>query len=104
MSERIQTDYDAKISNDTFELIKSIIPYINNGNTIGIIIKFFELRNALSIKNTISNEDNAFDKISEALSNNSQFSELFELLSMMEMLKDSEGGMFDGYECEDEDS
>ena len=46
-----QTKFDSMITNRTMQLVKAIIPYINNnfGTFIGIYIKFIELQNAAKI-------------------------------------------------------
>lgn len=51
-----QTKYDSLVTNRTMQLVKAVIPYINNdaGTLIGLLIKFQELQNAARINNNIA--------------------------------------------------
>ena len=51
-----QTKYDSLVTNRTMQLVKAVIPYINNdaGTLIGMLIKFQELQNAARINNNVA--------------------------------------------------
>lgn len=49
-----QTKFDCAVSSKTMQLIKAVIPYINNpaSHYIGTLIKFLELKNAMDYHNS----------------------------------------------------
>lgn len=51
-----QTKFDSMVTNPTMQLVKAVIPYIDNpiGTYIGMFIKLKELQNAATINNNIS--------------------------------------------------
>lgn len=51
-----QTKFDSLVTNRTMQLVKAVIPYIDNniGTLIGMLIKFQELQNAARINNNVS--------------------------------------------------
>ncbi len=51
-----QTKFDSIVTNRTMQLVKAVIPYIDNhiGTIIGMFIKFQELQNAARINNNVS--------------------------------------------------
>ena len=51
-----QTKNDSLVTNRTMQLVKAVIPYINNdaGTLIGMLIKFQELQNAARINNNVA--------------------------------------------------
>lgn len=51
-----QTKFDSMVTNPTMQLVKAVIPYIDNsiGRYIGMFIKFQELQNAATINNNVS--------------------------------------------------
>ena len=51
-----QTKFDSMVTNPTMQLVKAVIPYIDNpiGTYLGIFIKFRELQNAAIINNNVS--------------------------------------------------
>ena len=51
-----QTKFDSMVTNQTMQLIKAVIPYINNpiGKYIGTFIKFRELQNAINMNSNLS--------------------------------------------------
>lgn len=51
-----QTKFDSMVTNQTMQIIKAVIPYIDNpmGKYIGMFIKFRELQNAMNISSNLS--------------------------------------------------
>ena len=51
-----QTKFDSMVTNRTMQLVKAVIPYINNnmGSFIGAYIKFMELQNATRVNFNVS--------------------------------------------------
>lgn len=51
-----QTKFDSMVTNPTMQLVKAVIPYIDNpiGKYLGMFIKFQELQNAARINNNVS--------------------------------------------------
>lgn len=51
-----QTKFDSMVTNKTMQLIKAVIPYIDNnlGSMIGILIKLKELQNAATINTNVT--------------------------------------------------
>lgn len=51
-----QTKFDSLVTNRTMQLVKAVIPYIDNniGTMIGVFIKFQELQNAARMNNNVS--------------------------------------------------
>lgn len=51
-----QTKFDSMVTTPTMQLVKAVIPYIDNpiGRYLGIFIKFQELQNAAIINNNVS--------------------------------------------------
>lgn len=51
-----QTKFDSMVTNKTMQLVKAVIPYIDNrlGNYIGMYIKFKELQNASRINSNVT--------------------------------------------------
>ena len=51
-----QTKFDSMVTNRTMQLVKAVIPYINNqmGNFIGMYIKLIELQNAAQINSNVA--------------------------------------------------
>ncbi len=101
-----QTKYDSLVTNRTMQLVKAVIPYINNdaGTLIGMLIKFQELQNAARINNNVAiaamNADkhkgmeNMLDDIKDFLDDDNR--EMLEnIMSMMEMMSMDENAMND---------
>lgn len=92
-----QTKFDSMVTNKTMQLVKAVIPYIDNriGNMIGILIKFQELQNAAHMQNNVfvsaMNSDkhhemkDMFEDIKEVLSGDERET-IDMILSMMEMM------------------
>ena len=97
-----QTKFDSMVTNQSMQLIKAVIPYINNsmGNMLGIFIKFQELQNAAHINSGPSvaamNSDkpgeihDMLEDIKEFLSEEEK--ETFDtVMTIMEMMNMDEG-------------
>lgn len=106
-----QTKFDSMVTNRTMQLIKVVIPYIDNniGSMIGMFIKFQELQNALRLKNNHSvaamNSDshsdltNMFEDIKDIL-DEEQAGTIDMILSMMQMMNmddDTKGAFMGNY-------
>ena len=84
-----QTKFDSMVSNKQMQLIKAVIPYINNnaGNYIGMYIKFIELQNTINLFKYIQNTDKPpeitemLDDICDFLDDNEK--ETLETIKMM---------------------
>lgn len=93
-----QTKFDSMVTNKTMQLIKAVIPYIDNnmGTMIGMLIKLKELQNAAQINNNVSiaamNADKHGDiscileDIKDVLGDEEQ-ENISNMMDMMEMLK-----------------
>ena len=59
-----QTKFDSMVTNKTMQLIKAVIPYIDNnmGTMIGMLIKLKELQNAAQINNDVRSEERRVGK------------------------------------------
>lgn len=92
-----QTKFDSMVTNRTMQLVKAVIPYIDNqmGSFLGAYIKFIELQNAARINSNIAvaamNADkhmgmeNMLDDIKDFLGDDDR--EMIDtLMSMMEMM------------------
>ena len=101
-----QTKYDSLVTNRTMQLVKAVIPYINNdaGTLIGMLIKFQELQNAARINNNVAiaamNADkhkgmeSMLDDIKDFLDDDNR--EMLEnIMSIMEMMSMDEIAMND---------
>ena len=101
-----QTKYDSLVTNRTMQLVKAVIPYINNdaGTLIGMLIKFQELQNAARINNNVAiaamNADkhkgmeSMLDDIKDFLDDDNR--EMLEnIMSIMEMMSMDENAMND---------
>ena len=101
-----QTKYDSLVTNRTMQLVKAVIPYINNdaGTLIGMLIKFQELQNAARINNNVAiaamNADkhkgmeSMLDDIKDFLDDDNR--EMLEnIMSIMEMMTMDENAMND---------
>lgn len=106
-----QTKFDSMVTNRTMQLIKAVIPYIDNniGSMIGMFIKFQELQNALRLKNnhsvaamnsdSHSNLTNMFEDIKDIL-DEEQAGTIDMILSMMQMMNmddDTKGAFMGNY-------
>lgn len=96
-----QTKFDSMVTNRQMQLVKAVIPYIDNrlGIFIGMFVKLQELQNALKINSNMAvsamNADkqvdkgqmeNLLDDIKEFLSNEDRET-IDNISSMMEMMK-----------------
>ncbi len=82
-----QTRFDSMVSNRDMQLVKAVIPYIDNkfGAFIGTYIKLIELQKSLQVSPTyISKSENMFDDIKDFLADD-QRENIEMILSMMEM-------------------
>lgn len=92
-----QTKFDSMVTNRTMQLVKAVIPYINNqmGNFIGAYIKLIELQNATRINTNVAiaamNADkhmgmeNMLDDIKDFLGDEERET-IDTIMSMMEMM------------------
>ena len=92
-----QTKFDSMVTNQQMQLVKAVIPYIDNrlGNYIGMYIKFQELKNAARINSNIAvaamNADkhmgveNMLEDIKEFLSDDERET-IDTIMTMMEMM------------------
>ena len=90
-----QTKYDSLVTNRTMQLVKAVIPYINNdaGTLIGMLIKFQELQNAARINNNVAIAAMNAD-IKDFLDDDNR--EMLEnIMSIMEMMSMDENAMND---------
>lgn len=101
-----QTKFDSLVTNRTMQLVKAVIPYIDNnlGTLIGVLIKFQELQNAARINNNISIAAMNADKhkgMESMLEDMKEFlpdedREMLEtMMTMMEMMSMDEDAMND---------
>ena len=95
-----QTKFDSMVTNPTMQLVKAVIPYIDNpiGKYLGMFIKFQELQNAAMINNNVSiaamNADkhkgmeSMLEDIMDFLSDDARetFENIKSMMEMMEML------------------
>lgn len=99
-----QTKFDSMVTNPTMQLVKAVIPYIDNpfGRYIGMFIKLQELQNASMINNNFSIDAMNADKhqgmesmledIMELMDDDTR--ETYEnIKSMMDMMNDMDGNM-----------
>lgn len=97
-----QTKFDSMVTTPTMQLVKAVIPYIDNpvGKYLGMFIKFQELQNAARINNNVSiaamNADkhrgmeSMMEDIMDFMSDDTR--ETFEnIKSMMEMMETMNG-------------
>ena len=92
-----QTKFDSMVTNRTMQLVKAVIPYINNnvGMFLGAYIKFIELQNATHINSSVAiaamNADkhpgmeNMLEDIKEFM-NDEDRETMDTIISMMEMM------------------
>lgn len=93
-----QTKFDSMVTSKNMQLVKAVIPYINNslGNYIGMYIKFKELQNAARINSNVaisamncdkhnSNMENMLEDIKDFLSDD-QRETIDTMMTMMEMM------------------
>lgn len=97
----MQTKFDSMVTNQSMQLIKAIIPYIDNNlaTVLGFYIKFLELENALRINHNVSiattnanhkGLENMLEDIKEFLSKEDK--ETIEtLMTVMEMMNMEDG-------------
>lgn len=104
-----QTKFDSLVTNRTMQLVKAVIPYIDNniGTLIGMLIKFQELQNAAKINNNVAiaalNADkhkgieNMLEDIMDFLSDDAKESieNMKNMMEMMEMMNMDENAMND---------
>lgn len=97
-----QTKFDSMVTNPTMQLVKAVIPYIDNpfGRYIGMFIKFQELKNAATINNNVSiaamNSDkhrgmeSMLDDIMDLMDDDTRetFESIKSMTEMMESMKD----------------
>ena len=52
----MQTKFDSMVTNQTMQLVKAIIPYIDNNlaTVLGVYIKFIELENTFRVNQNVS--------------------------------------------------
>lgn len=99
-----QTKFDSMVTNPTMQLVKAVIPYIDNpfGRYIGMFIKFQELQNASMINNNVSiaamnadkhqGMDSMLEDIMELMDDDTR--ETYEnIKSMMDLMNDMDGNM-----------
>lgn len=111
-----QTKFDSMVTNRQMQLVKAVIPYIDNrlGNYIGMFVKLQELQNSLQINSSVAvsvmNADkpggngqmeNLFDDIKEFLSDDERET-IDTIMTMMEMMKtmgdmDMDGDAMQGF-------
>lgn len=104
-----QTKFDSMVTNKTMQLIKAVIPYIDNnmGTMIGMLIKLKELQNAAQINNNVSiaamNADKHGDiscileDIKDVLGDEEQenISNMMDMMEMFKMMSMDENSMND---------
>lgn len=96
-----QTKFDSMVTNRQMQLVKAVIPYIDNqlGNFIGMFVKLQEMQNALKINSNVtvsamnadkpggkSQMENLFDDIKEFLGDEERDT-IDSIMTMMEMMK-----------------
>lgn len=104
-----QTKFDSMVTNKTMQLIKAVIPYIDNnmGTMIGMLIKLKELQNAAQINNNVTiavmNADKHGDiscileDIKDVLDDEEQenISNIMDMMEMFKMMSMDENSMND---------
>lgn len=104
-----QTKFDSMVTNKTMQLIKAVIPYIDNnmGTMIGMLIKLKELQNAAQINNNVTiaamNADKHGDiscileDIKNVLDDEEQenISNMMDMMEMFKMMSMDENSMND---------
>lgn len=102
-----QTKFDSMVTNKTMQLVKAVIPYLDNsiGTAIGVMVKLRDLQNVSRINNRLyvtalnsdkqSDMENMLNDIKEFLSDEER-ENIDMILSMMEMMNmdDSTKGAF----------
>lgn len=106
-----QTKFDSMITNKNMQLVKAVIPYIDNklGTYIGIYIKFIELQNAARINSNVTisamNTDkhkgleNLLEDIKDFLDDEERetLESMMAMLEMMNMDEDSKQDFMGNY-------
>ena len=79
-----QTKFDCMVTNETMQLMKAVIPYIDGpiSNLLGIMIKFKELENASFINSNIAITTMNENHTKESMGN------IKSMMEMMDMFKD----------------
>ena len=85
-----QTKFDCMVTNETMQLMKAVIPYIDGpiSNLLGIMIKFKELENASFIHS--KSTENMLSDIMEFMDEDTKESmeNIKSMMEMMDMFKD----------------
>ena len=91
----MQTKFDSMVTNQTMQLVKAIIPYIDNNlaTVLGVYIKFIELENTFRVNQNVSIES-MLEDIKEFL-NDGDKETLETLMTVMEMMNMDDGAKQD---------
>lgn len=101
----MQTKFDSMVTNQTMQLVKAIIPYIDNNlaTVLGIYIKFIELENTFRVNQNVSiaamnanhkGLESMLEDIKEFL-NDGDKETLETLMTVMEMMNMDDGAKQD---------
>ncbi|RHF90796.1 hypothetical protein [Eubacterium ventriosum] len=101
----MQTKFDSMVTNQTMQLVKAIIPYIDNNlaTVLGVYIKFIELENTFRVNQNVSiaamNDnhkelESMLEDIKEFL-NDGDKETLETLMTVMEMMNMDDGAKQD---------
>ena len=97
----MQTKFDSMVTNQTMQLVKAIIPYIDNNlaTVLGVYIKFIELENTFHVNQNVSiSAMNANHKGLESMLevlNDGDKETLETLMTVMEMMNMDDGAKQD---------
>ena len=98
----MQTKFDSMVTNQTMQLVKAIIPYIDNNlaTVLGVYIKFIELENTFRVNQNVSiatmnanhkGLESMLEDIKEFL-NDGDKETLETLMTVIEMMNMDDGG------------
>ena len=101
----MQTKFDSMVTNQTMQLVKAIIPYIDNNlaTVLGVYIKFIELENTFRVNQNVSiatmnanhkGLESMLEDIKEFL-NDGDKETLETLMTVMEMMNMDDGAKQD---------
>ena len=96
----MQTKFDSMVTNQTMQLVKAIIPYIDNNlaTVLGVYIKFIELENTFRVNQNVSiaaMNDNHKGLESKEFLNDGDKETLETLTTVMEMMNMDDGAKQD---------
>ena len=96
----MQTKFDSMVTNQTMQLVKAIIPYIDNNlaTVLGVYIKFIELENTFRVNQNVSIAAKGLESMLEDIKeflNDGDKETLETLMTVMEMMNMDDGAKQD---------